>query len=51
MEPGKLWLGDRGPLALPRRATDGAQVGWEVWVVMARHGGRWHLREHGFVYP
>lgn len=51
VEPGRLWLGERGPLELPKRATDGAQVGWEVWAVMARRGGRWQLLENGIVYP
>jgi hypothetical protein len=51
VEPGRLWLGQVGPLTLPKRATNGAQVGWEVWVVAARVGGRWHLLENGFVYP
>ncbi len=51
IEAGKLWLGERGPLKLPRRATDNARIGWEVWVVIAHHRGRWHLLENGFVYP
>lgn len=51
VEPGKVWLGGHGPFNVPERASDGAQVGWEVWVVMARQGGRWHLLENGFVYP
>jgi hypothetical protein len=51
VEPGRLWLGEVGPLELPKRATDAARVGWEVWVVAARVGGRWHLLENGFVYP
>jgi len=40
-----------GPIELPKRATDGARVVWEVWVVAARVGGRWHLLENGVVYP
>jgi hypothetical protein len=51
VEPGRLWVGEVGPIELPKRATEGARVGWEVWVVAARVGGRWHLLENGFVYP
>lgn len=51
IEPGRIWLGDVGPFDVPERATKGAQVGWEVWVVAARVRGRWHLLESGFVYP
>lgn len=51
VEPGRLWLGEVGPLGLPRRATDGVRVGWEVWVIAARVGGRWRLLENGYVYP
>jgi hypothetical protein len=49
--PGRVWLGERGPLELPERATAGARVGWEVWAVMACRGGRWQLLENGVVYP
>lgn len=51
IEPGRVWLGDIGPLTLPKRATAGAQPGWEVWIAAARIDGRWHLLENGFVYP
>jgi hypothetical protein len=44
VQPGRIWLGEVGPLALPKRATNGVQVGWEVWVVAARVGGREAVR-------
>lgn len=51
VEAGRLWLAERGPLTVPKRVTDTVPLGWEVWVVMVRRGGRWHLLESGFVYP
>lgn len=50
VEPGLVWLGEIGPLELPKRATGSAQVGWEVYVVAARVDGRWRLLENGLVY-
>jgi hypothetical protein len=52
VEPGRIWFeGGIGPVAVPRAASDIAQPGWSLFVVAARHGGRWHLLENGFVYP
>ena len=52
VEPGRIWFeGGVGPIAVPRAASDLAQPGWSLLVTAARHGGRWHLLEIGFVYP
>ena len=50
IEPAKLWFGGHGPIDVPRRASDLAQIGWEAWVVLAHHGERWWLLENGIVY-
>lgn len=52
VEPGALWFeGGVGPLAVPEAASELAQVGWEVNVVMARTAIGWRLLEVGCVYP
>ncbi len=52
VESGRIWLeGDIGPIAVPTEASDLAQPGWSLFVTAARHDGRWHLLENGFVYP
>ena len=52
VEPGRLWFeGGLGPVAVPEAATKLAVPGWTVYVVLARHGGTWHLVEVGNVYP
>ena len=52
VEPGQLWFeGGVGPVAVPTAATDLAQPGWSINVVLARTGATWHLVEVGNVYP
>src|SRR6266540_1072880 len=52
VEPGALWFGGGvGPLAVPKAASELAEVGWEVNVVMARTASGWRLLEVGCVYP
>ncbi|MCY0924472.1 MULTISPECIES: hypothetical protein [unclassified Streptomyces] len=52
VEPGKLWFqGDIGPLTVPRKASELAQTGWRVTVVLAFAQNRWWLVEVGNVYP
>jgi len=51
IEPGKLWFGGHGPLAVPKQASDSAQLGWEAYVALVEHRGRWWLLENGAVYP
>ena len=51
IEPGKLWFGGHGPLAVPPQASDIAQLGWEAYVALVDHRGRWWLLENGAVYP
>lgn len=52
MEPGQLWFeGGVGPVAVPTAATDLAQPGWSINVVLARTGATWHLLDVGNVYP
>ena len=52
VEPGALWFeGGIGPLDVPSQASDLAQVGWHVTVVLARVRGVWYLVELGNVYP
>jgi hypothetical protein len=51
VEPGKLWFDDHGPVSVPTAASQLAQVGWDVNVVLARVNGTWKLVEVGNVYP
>ena len=52
VEPGQLWFeGGVGPVAVPTAATNLAQPGWSINVVLARTGATWHLVEVGNVYP
>lgn len=51
VEDGRLWFGEVGPVAVPREASDLAEVGWDVYVVLARLGGKWELVEVPMVYP
>src|SRR6266542_2346859 len=52
VEPGALWF-ERGigPVAVPKAASELAEVGWEVNVVLARAASGWRLLEVGCVYP
>ncbi len=52
VEPGALWF-ERGigPVAVPKAASELAEVGWEVNVVLARTASGWRLLEVGCVYP
>lgn len=51
VEEGRLWFGEVGPVAVPKEASDLAEVGWDVTIVLARVGGRWQVVEVGMVYP
>lgn len=52
VEPGALWFeGGIGPVKVPKEATDLAEVGWSVNVVLGRTRRGWHLLEVGNVYP
>jgi hypothetical protein len=52
VEPGALWFeGGIGPVSVSRKASDLAEVGWGVNVVLARLRGQWRIVELGFVYP
>lgn len=51
VEDGRLWFGEVGPVAVPKQASDLAEVGWDVNVVLARVGGSWRVVEVGGVYP
>lgn len=52
VETGRLWLGaDVGPLEVPPEATDVAQVGWWINLVVVQREGTWYLTELGSVYP
>ena len=52
LELGELWFeGDVGPVAVPTEATDAAQPGWTINVLLVRAGATWHLIEVGNVYP
>lgn len=58
VEPGKLWLecfgsveGVVGPIAVPRKATDLLQKGWDISCALARLCGKWRLVEVANVYP
>lgn len=43
--------GGIGPLAVPKEASELAEIGWEVNGVLARTSGGWRLLEVGCVYP
>ena len=51
VEDGRLWFGDVGPVAVPKEASDLAEVGWDVTIVLARVGRGWQVVEVGMVYP
>jgi hypothetical protein len=51
VDDGRLWFGEVGPVAVPKDASDLAEVGWDVNIVLARVGGRWQAVEVGRVYP
>ena len=52
VEPGALYFsGGIGPLEVPKRASELAQVGWGVNATLARLGKIWRLVEVGNVYP
>jgi len=48
---GKLWFDDVGPVAVPPEASDLAQVGWQVNIVLGRGPSGWQILELGNVYP
>ena len=50
VEPGSIWFEGTGPVNVAKAATDLAQPGWSVNVVLARLGGSWHIVEVGNVY-
>ncbi len=51
VEPGRIWFDGRGPVAVPTEASDLAQVGWQVNVVLGRGPAGWQILELGHVYP
>ncbi|HPW56132.1 MAG: hypothetical protein KA072_11480 [Thermoanaerobaculaceae bacterium] len=59
IEPGKLWLEvweggkpeERGPISVPRAATDLLCPGWWLSCALARVGKSWHIVEMTNVYP
>lgn len=52
VEPGALFFeGGIGPLVVPKEASELAEAGWEVNVVLGRTSGGWRLLEVGCVYP
>jgi hypothetical protein len=52
VEPGALWFEDGiGPVRVSREASDLAEVGWGVNIVLAQLRGEWRIVELGFVYP
>jgi hypothetical protein len=51
IEDGRLWFGDIGPVEVPTAASDVAEVGWHVTVVLARLDGAWQCVQVGAVYP
>jgi hypothetical protein len=52
VQPGALFFeGDAGPVAVSKRASTLAQVGWSVTVVLARVDAAWRIVEVGNVYP
>jgi hypothetical protein len=52
VEPGALWFeGGIGPVRISKKASDLAEVGWSVNIVLAQLRGEWRIVELGFVYP
>ena len=50
--PGALWFeGGIGPVRVSRKASDLAEIGWGVNIVLVRLRGVWRIVELGFVYP
>ena len=50
VEPGSIWFEGTDPVNVAKAATDLAQPGWSVNVVLVRLGGSWHIVEVGNVY-
>jgi hypothetical protein len=52
VEPGALWLeGEIGPVKVPTAASDIAQPGWSINIVLGRASETWQVVEVGNVYP
>jgi hypothetical protein len=52
VEPGVLWFeGGIGPVRVSKEASDLAEVGWGLNIVLAQLRGEWRIVELGFVYP
>lgn len=52
VESGALWFeGGIGPVHVSKKASDLAEVGWGVNIVLAQLRGEWRIVELGFVYP
>jgi hypothetical protein len=52
VEPGQLWFEHGiGPVRVPKNASDLAEVGWGINIVLAKLRGEWRIVELGFVYP
>jgi hypothetical protein len=52
VQPGALFFeGGAGPVAVSKRVSTLAQVGWSVTVVLARLDAAWRIVEVGNVYP
>ncbi len=58
IEPGRIWLdaflstdGVVGPIAVPKKAAELLEEGWEISCALARQHGKWRLVEVANVYP
>ena len=52
VEPGALWFEDGiGPVRVSKEASELAQPGWSVNIVLAQLRGEWRIVELGLVYP
>jgi hypothetical protein len=52
VEPGQLWFeGGIGPVRVSKKASELAEVGWGVNLVLVQLRGEWRIVELGFVYP
>jgi hypothetical protein len=52
VEHGALWFeGEIGPVKVPKAASDIAQPGWSINIVLGRANETWHVVEVGNVYP
>lgn len=58
IQPGKLFLGEVlgseptiGPVLVTKQISDLCQKGWDLYLMIGKYQGEWHIIESGNVYP